>query len=187
MSNFKVRCIEVKKRDFTKGKEYQVVNGKIQEDHGFIWSSIRKFNNLDDINKFFADGCNGFFAKFELVTEPQQFTKDMLKTGMRVELKNGSRYVVLKDVETTFYGHQDFLLASGCDFLVGSEYEEDLTDKHFNSFTIMKVYKSINESNILNLTVGKLLWQRPEPRKIKKAEAEKLLSEHLEELIQIEG
>jgi myo-inositol-hexaphosphate 3-phosphohydrolase len=58
----------------------------------------------------------------------KDFTKSDLKTGMRVRFRYGDVYAVLKDCDTSEYGHQDILFANpkGNGFMVGSSYGNNL-------------------------------------------------------------
>lgn len=174
MSDFKVRCKQSNVKYFTEGEIYDVADGRLQTNVGFLRGYWTK--DVDSINTHFCSN-----VKFELVTEPQQFTKDMLKTGMRMEDREG-------DIYTVYLGTEKGDIIQGKYWGYLESYNNDFTHSTGNRLDIVKVYAMHMEINLSEpLKHGKLLWQRPEPRKINKAEAEKLLSEHLEEQIQIEG
>lgn len=52
--------------------------------------------------------------------------KSDLKTGMWVTTRNGSKYMVVKDVQTQLYGHQEVAFMGKEGFVVGSGFDEDL-------------------------------------------------------------
>lgn len=175
MKDFKVRFTKVSeevKDLLTEGKTYMVTDGILTFNNG---NKSSRFKDFEDLKRHFVSGP-------ELVTEPQQFTKDMLKTGMWVETKNGHKLIVLLGTE-----HGDIFVNSNSDWLSIENYSQELRHKFSSEkWDISKVYTTQNPPKSL-VCSDVILWQRPEPRKIKKSEAEKLLSEHLEELIQIEG
>lgn len=177
MKDFKVRCVDLNGRNddtYTVGKVYEVKNGVLTADSDFVFSDVL-FANVDELNRW-------SYSKFELVTEPQQFTKDMLKTGMWVETKNGYQFMVLLGTESG-----DIFVNFSSDWLSMVNYSKELKHKLDGAWDVLRVYTRESPARSLANRPYTILWQRPEPRKINKAEAEKLLSEHLEELIQIEG
>jgi hypothetical protein len=170
MSDFKVRCIDDKGQGFDLDETYTVVDGVLKTKTGM---TARNLNTLEDVNRTFA-------SKFELVPEPQQFTKDMLKTGMRVETRDGRLQIVIKDFDTEYYGHQDILFVGDGFFSIGSGFSNDLVCEKLNpSNDIVKVYGCPSfHGEILDINKsGKLLWQRPEPKHYTISEAEAKLSE----------
>lgn len=94
--------------------------------------------------------------------------KENLKTGMRVETRNGDIYLVLKDIDTHFYGHQDIGFACDGDFLEGTKFNNDLTYDGNRDYDIVKVYqinsspKSFLNTVTLNLDKRFLIWEREE-------------------------
>jgi hypothetical protein len=95
--------------------------------------------------------------------------KSDLKTGMRVETREGYVYLVLKDVETKNYGHQNIVFVNDS-FILGDDYNENLIKNKSTGFSsnydIMKVYEietgSSFNSNVLNLNERILVWERQE-------------------------
>ena len=170
MADFKVRCVEAVEDYTTEGKIYEVKDGIFTCDIGRFTG---RFNNVEEMNEEFT-------SQFELVTDPQQFTKADLKTGMRVELRNGQVYIILKDFDTVTYGHQDIFLARNSTFMIGSDYSDDLTRSKINKsqYDIISVFDSLSDSWLLDINKkGKLLWQRPEPITYTVEEAEAALTE----------
>lgn len=81
--------------------------------------------------------------------------KSDLKTGMRVELRDGGIYIVLKDCETWMDGHQDILFIDKDDFLCGTNYNENLLDAEGDKeFDIIKIYQSDADRHYVS---GKIL------------------------------
>lgn len=89
-----------------------------------------------------------------------------LKTGWRVELRDGNTYVVLRDCETSVYGHQDimFINLNTINFggyTVGSDYDSKLLNKEYSDYDIMKVYAMYVDSVAFNKDyMGDLVWER---------------------------
>jgi hypothetical protein len=84
------------------------------------------------------------------------FTKDMLRTGMRVKYNNDQTAMVLKDIGI-------LAMDGGFNFL--SHLDDDIQDKDNNDNTewsIDSVYEGYEgNSNILDLkNLGKLIWKR---------------------------
>lgn len=90
-----------------------------------------------------------------------------LKTGWRIQTRNGDTYVVLRDCETVEYGHQDFIFADfHYGFVMGSEYDENLLCIDNSDFDIMQIYKTHVNSNVFNKNyMGQLVWERTEEPK----------------------
>ncbi len=65
--NAKVRCVDDKGGEHTKGKIYNVENGKIRYDKGVL--SVFEYKNIDDLNK-------GFGSQFELVEEDEEWDSE---------------------------------------------------------------------------------------------------------------
>ena len=96
--------------------------------------------------------------------EEKQFSKDDLKAGMWVELRNGNKYLILTDVNTTYYGQQKLVGIRDCGFMIGSNLNNDLTHKDSPNFDIMKVWGSVVTSNTYNFVdlQSDLIWERKE-------------------------
>lgn len=180
--NGKVRCVESKNvcEDFVrKGDILEFKNGLARRNDGSYTAHYESFEEFIHKNPV---------CKFELVTE--EFTKADLKTGMRVKTRNGEMWVVLKDVEAAMHGHQDLVLVGNRGFLVGKFYDAELkrTDCDDSNSDIMQVFKQPRITDILKTSeYGESIWKRHEPRKMTKAEAEKYISEQLDEVVVIEG
>jgi hypothetical protein len=70
--NAKVRCIDDKGKFHTKGKIYDVVNGKFEDDDGELCRN--EYSNIDDL-------CDGFTSKFELVEEENKTCDNCVNKG----------------------------------------------------------------------------------------------------------
>lgn len=100
-----------------------------------------------------------------------------LKTGWRVELRNGDTYIVLRNCATDYYGHQDIMFVnidrSGS--IIGDDYSEDIMT-HFNDYDydIMRVYKTDVDARVFNKNhKGTLVWERSlEPKNMTLKEIE---------------
>ena len=97
-----------------------------------------------------------------LPEEEKQFTKSDLKAGMWIELRNGNKYLILTDVNTTYYGQQKLVGINKFGFVIGSEFNNDLTYKDNLDCDIMKVWGSVVNSNTYNFVAlqSDLIWER---------------------------
>lgn len=90
----------------------------------------------------------------------KRFTKAMLKSGDRVELRNGVIYVVLTDSRSGI-----LLFSTSC--YNSCEFTEDLlstscSDSSYSDSDVMKVYSAKNLSQLLDLESDvELIWERP--------------------------
>ena len=110
--------------------------------------------------------------------------KSDLKTGMMVETKRGCKYIVLKDVETKYYGIQNLLFAGENGFTCGMGYTEDLKDKlGKDMWDIDKIYSIASKYKLLKVDIEgrRLLWER-EPAPI-----EMTLEEAIQKLKEVTG
>ena len=91
-------------------------------------------------------------------------TLDDIKTGMRVEMRNGNRYLAVRETsgELHFYRNDGYMM--GCQYIHGSLcYASEDSD-----WDIVKVFSAPGvSSNFLNLRLyGELLWERKETKKM---------------------
>ena len=89
-----------------------------------------------------------------------EFTKDMLRTGMRVVHRNGMVGIVFKDVGVISYGS-----VAGYNSLKGFEYFEESSceDDVDYAYLIDRVYEGYQDSFIINFNkLGELIWERKE-------------------------
>ena len=112
--------------------------------------------------------------------------KSDLKTGMRVELSNGSLYMIIKDIDSKLYGHQKIALINNSGFLRGESYDDDLNFIMDKDYDIVKVY-TINEyengllsSETLKFDKKYLIWTRKEPIKMTVKEIEEKIGYKIE-------
>lgn len=78
-------------------------------------------------------------------------TKSDLKTGMRVETREGKVYMVLKDCKTLLDGNQNILFCNKGSFLVGSDYDEKLFDVYGDrEQDIVGIYQSSSYAHYCN-------------------------------------
>lgn len=85
----------------------------------------------------------------------KRFTKSMLKSGDRVELRNGVLYIVLTDSRSGI-----FLFSTSC--YNSCELTEDLLSTSWHNSDVMKVYSPKNLSRMLDLESDcELIWERP--------------------------
>ena len=103
-------------------------------------------------------GGTKYFDKddVELISEEKemQFTKDMLRTGMRVIYNNGQVAIVLKDIN---------VLISKDGFCLLNHLDSDMCyDHQHNQWSVKAVHEGYTaNSDVLNFSdLGKLLWKR---------------------------
>ena len=99
-----------------------------------------------------------------------------LKTGMRIILRNGQEYIVLKNVITPYKseGKQDMYVYINGGWMSSSSYNNDLTVKSKDrEFDIMKVYVQNNgeyiDGSVLKKDAIKYMdkiWERKEKKKM---------------------
>lgn len=70
-------------------------------------------------------------------------TKEDLKTGMWVELRNGSKYLVVENMQTAAYDLQELVFIRNTGFMVGKNYDNSMCDiDKETEYDIVKVWKS---------------------------------------------
>ena len=97
--------------------------------------------------------------------------KNDLKTGMRVRMRSGKLFLVLRDCDTLYDGHQDIVFVSfdknyGCS--VGDDYSDDMLYHpsdcpDCSNWDICEVYTTVFECvgrQTLNKQDLKLIWKR---------------------------
>ena len=86
-----------------------------------------------------------------------------LKTGWKVDTRNGNTYIISRDCETVYYGHQDVVLinADGSGFVCGSHYNNGLENRIHHHFDIVRVYEMPVEGDVFSgAEKGRLVWER---------------------------
>jgi len=168
MGNFKVRCVDhqgVNKKIYTLNESYEVKDGTLTTNTPY--PIHRNFKSVEDINAFSG-------SRFELVEEPKMFSKSDLKTGMRVETRDGTVYVILLGTEND----GDVLVNKS--WMSLTDYDDNLivTSSYYSNLDISKVYKqSYLPVDLFNTEKhGPLLWERIEPLKMTIREAQAELS-----------
>lgn len=118
------------------------------------------------------------FLHFELVEEnkmQKQFTKNDLKTGMRVVHRNERVGIVLKDGGIIYYPACSTETLSF--FTNISSLEDGLSSRLFEAWDIIEVYSGYLDGWIMNIKeLGDLLWKREE-KSPEQIEAEKIAKE----------
>ena len=95
----------------------------------------------------------------------KEMKKKDLKSGMWVELRNGNRYMVIKDCDTMLHGKQCFCLVRNDGYLISDEYTDCLTcsDSEYNEFDICAVYSTSGDVVNGNTYTGEdmsVIWER---------------------------
>ncbi len=89
--------------------------------------------------------------------------KSKLRTGMKVKLRNGKEFQVLKN--TAVYGNlpdYDMIMHDSGVFLYLGEYEDDLTNKNNFMLDIVEVFKPKNVVTIASQETDWIsVWSRP--------------------------
>jgi len=166
-TSFKVRCVEVKKSNdtlHTKDKVYEIKNGKMICDNGEELPKFRNLGSFEDLQRYSA-------SKFELVEE-KMFSKSDLKTGMRVERRDGIRLIVMISTEG-----DDCIVGDSGEWASLRNYSNGLASVIGDKADIVRVYGAYNIPCLLNINIsGKLLYERSEPIKMTINEAQAELS-----------
>ena len=102
------------------------------------------------------------------------FTKDDLRTGMVVEIRNGYKYVIMLNSKLG----DIFIMKSGA-FMYVADYTNNLKYQDNSEYDIMKVFGS-SLHNLLEITVENLLWERNETRKVNMKEVCEQFGEEVE-------
>lgn len=108
--------------------------------------------------------------------------KSDLKTGMRVKTRSGEIFLVIKDIDSQNYGHQDVAFVHDLGFMPGDSYDCELKCYKNKNFDIVEVFRLVDTSNrefltgnILRLDHRYSIWRRQEPMKMTVSEIEKEL------------
>ncbi len=97
----------------------------------------------------------------------KEFTKQDLKAGMLVELRNKDLYLVVPHDE-----HKELILVGNGYWSTLQMYNDDLTSKININYDIVKVYSYIRYFDF-NTTGRTLLWERKEKEQIRKENIKK--------------
>lgn len=105
-----------------------------------------------------------------------------LKTGMRLIMRNGYEFIVLKNVETPYRKKQDMYVDLNGGWMSSGLYNEDLTAISDHNFDIMEIYAQNNgkylDGNVLKHGERKnmdLIWSRNDKKEMTISEIEKEL------------
>ena len=142
--------------------------------HAMITKITGKYVELDfedkNIYTKFAFSTDMICKTTSSLKTKHDFTKDMLKTGMKVLTREGDLYMVVKDCDT-FNGHEDYLFINlnTKGFLVGSCYKENLEDSEGErEFDIMEVYNTNQygffDRRVLDPDAKYSIWKREEDK-----------------------
>ena len=105
------------------------------------------------------DDCDGII--FKLKGEDKMFSNSDLRTGMRVEYRNGNTRIVLLDTDDG-----DIFCGQG-EHMTLRYYNDDLVCPSDHDFDIVRIYgKPINNEILDENEKGKLLWERKEEKTI---------------------
>lgn len=96
--------------------------------------------------------------------------KSELKTGMWVTTRGGAEYMVVKDVQTLLYGHQEIAFIGEDGFILGGNFNEDLkttsplspTMEHYDIVEIRGSREGFISGNTYSGCNQPLLWERKE-------------------------
>ena len=166
MENFKVLCTKSASTFYTKGKIYEVKNGKL---HSNIGVTKKNVASVEAINKRYR-------SKFKLYEEPsqesdKQFTKADLRTGDWCISRDGT-------ISQVFI-NDDFKLLILDSGAIKMEYvAENLKSDSTNICDIVKVIRPYKPHHFCraNYILGKLMYEYQEFVKLSKLEAENELT-----------
>jgi len=91
--------------------------------------------------------------------------KSDLKTGMRVEIRNGNIFLVVKDIDTSNYGHQDIAFVNNEGFVCGDSYDDNLNSSYSSIIEVYQVNSNgldLLNNNFMNLDKKYSIWKRQE-------------------------
>lgn len=184
MSNFKVGDRIVVKEWNDMVEEFGVNKRGVIEAHGGFYEEMRELcgktgtiKGINEKSKFVMinfDDCTAqtWFISTDMVkhniSRSKPFTMDMLKTGMRVETREGELYLVLKDCDTMYNdGHIVFANFDQNGFLCEEDYDNDLLEQSgMEEYDIVKVYAIDKEKivfgTVLDPNEKYLIWERSE-------------------------
>lgn len=116
------------------------------------------------------NGEYGWLWHEDMLEPVTYFTKDDFKTGMTVEVRCGSRFVVWGEYLIRYDGHD--LIENLNDQLYNINSDE------YDIMAIFDVNKELWDLNCIVTHPGKLIWKRKEEKEISSEEAFKVLKEH---------
>ena len=98
---------------------------------------------------------------------------------MWVELRNGDRYMVIRDCDTASAGKQQFCLITNNGYLVSDEYTDCLTcsDRGYDEFDICAVYSENGDVVSAKTYTGEnmsLVWRRNDKQEKIKAKIDEM-------------
>jgi hypothetical protein len=134
------------------------------------WKESEEFAQIDpreDIEHFYG-------VKFK-PKEEKEMTKDDLKTGMVVKIRNDMEFLVVKD---SIFG--DLLVSRNMNFKL-SEFSKGMKHESNNSYDIIKVLKphDYNSFSTKPMKNCQFFWERKEPKEIPMSEVMDILAEKL--------
>lgn len=155
----KVECIDNGGyRKLTEGKIYDVVSiarrhYEIKNDAGVSY----EYNKI-------------YFKEVKEENKMAKFTLDMIKDGMVVEIRNGSRWLKVSDTLISTNGNYEPL----------KKYNNDLTHISNDEFDITKVFKIQSTymclpTNLSSINNNAIIWQKKEPKEMTIAQIEEAL------------
>ncbi len=143
--------------NMTKGRVIEVYNGAPEGENDITIEILEHASGRHVCRRWNVES-----KYFELV-EPR-FGKADLKTGMQVRTNAGELYMVLENIDTGFYGKQQFILADfRGGFLCGSDYDDELNHVDHSKYDIVEVYDVPAPGAILKpLRYAAPIWKREE-------------------------
>ena len=155
--NFKVKCCNEYVDDFSLGKIYEVVSGKIIDDNGDARPiSDTVFNSFEELVCFYPDSFELVEEEMEQNEPKSEFTLRDLKPFMLVERRKGDLLLVAENKHTMCLIGEDF--SCSCSM---SDYDLNLKNKYNYDKDIMKVYDlSESYSSYFDVNLRTLLFDR---------------------------
>ena len=173
MSNWngKLKCIKGwefgNENKLTEGKIYEVKDGRYYYDDGKSSSGI--YDNFDDFVRRNEDLNN------HLTDVLEEDLTYLLKTGRVAETRDGAKYLIIRDIDTENYGHQEWGLVDIDGFLTSQDYDINLKEINSDtSFDVVKIYQenSIDKNQLSCKFMdienkNYLVWERKEEKQVR--------------------
>lgn len=183
-NNFKLKALVSDGEWFSKGDVLEFKDGKCIYNNGNESSCYSDFEDYINHNKSWQ-GCFVLLKDEDKDDTYEDFTKQDLKTGMIIELRNGKKAMILLGTKNgDIFGGEIYGSLDNFDYnLKNNTPYNDLSKKYVEQIDIIKVYQPIL-NYLSNGIFGKntdnydLIWERreePHPREMTVKEIEKEL------------
>lgn len=170
-NNFKVKALASDGSWFNEGDILEFINGRCIFKNGNESSCYNDFEDFIHCNDYWIN----YFILLQEDNTYKEFTKQDLKTGMVVELRNGGIYYVLGDKIIGKYG---FNIINDSNYL-DNMLTRNISDNEWNIVAVYSISSNCyNLDCILDKAYLNLIWERkeePQPKEMTVEEIEKEL------------